>query len=77
MAAMSDTLVRPKTDGPDTDDPGRLAHYIRKDLLADAYVLGMEVEALCGYRWIPSRDPERYPICAPCAALRAAGMTFG
>ena len=30
------------------------------------------VVALCGKKWIPNRDPERYPICQTCADIRKA-----
>jgi Protein of unknown function (DUF3039) len=33
--------------------------------------------ALCGKKWIPNRDPDRYPVCPTCKeiydALKAAG----
>ena len=50
----------------DDGDHERLAHIIRKSDQMRAYVLGEEVEALCGKRWVPSRDPDRYPVCPEC-----------
>lgn len=35
-------------------------------LVLQARVEGFEVEALCGHRWIPSRDPKPLPVCATC-----------
>jgi len=29
------------------------------------------VKALCGKNWIPSRDPEKYPICPTCKEIHA------
>jgi hypothetical protein len=29
-------------------------------------VFGEEVTALCGKRWVPSRDPQRFPVCPTC-----------
>lgn len=52
-----------------TDDPELVAHYISKAEHADAYVFGTEVTALCGYRWVPSRDPEGRPICPECQEI--------
>lgn len=40
--------------------------------LAEAAVEGLEVEALCGHRWVPVRDPRRFPICQAC--VDAAGI---
>lgn len=36
-------------------------------LCLEARVLGLEVEALCGHRLRPSRNPENLPTCAECA----------
>lgn len=74
-------LERPKLDKGDTGDADRHAHYVKKPAgwagsiegyLAQAYVEGLEVEALCGYRWIPSRDPQRFPVCPKCEVIRAS-----
>ncbi len=32
------------------------------------YVLGEEITALCGERFIPTRDPYQYPVCEACRA---------
>lgn len=71
-----DTLERPETRRPDGDDAERRAHIVWDDdnahaVVTEARVLGLEVEALCGYRWIPQRDPERFPLCETCAELAA------
>jgi hypothetical protein len=29
-------------------------------------VMGTPVVALCGKVWVPSRDPEKYPVCPEC-----------
>jgi hypothetical protein len=31
-----------------------------------ARIEGTPLEALCGHRWIPSRDPKQLPLCAKC-----------
>lgn len=33
--------------------------------------LGLEVTALCGYTWVPKRNPEKYDVCEEC--FRIAG----
>ena len=38
-------------------------------LVLEARIHGFAIEALCGKKWVPSRDPERFPICPACAAL--------
>lgn len=51
--------------------PDEVAHMIdQRDPANDvtqAMIDGTEIVALCGYRWIPSRDPHRFPLCRPCA----------
>lgn len=38
-------------------------------IVLEARVLGIELTALCGYKWIPSRDPIKYPICPKCEEM--------
>ena len=47
-------------------DHERFAHIIRKSDEMKGYALGEEVTALCGKKWIPSRDPEKFPVCPDC-----------
>jgi hypothetical protein len=47
-------------------DHERFSHYVAKDKLTEAMVLGTPVVALCGKVWVPSRDPERFPVCPEC-----------
>lgn len=44
----------------------RFSHYARKDQLTEAMVMGTAVVALCGKVWVPSRDPQKYPVCPAC-----------
>jgi len=34
-----------------------------------AYVTGEAITALCGVVFVPTRDPNRYPVCPPCKAV--------
>ena len=47
----------------DEGDHERFSHYVPKDKLTEAMVMGTPVVALCGKVWVPSRDPERFPVC--------------
>jgi hypothetical protein len=59
-------------DSPDTQmsDPGleegKVAHVIPKESHLRGYVLGETVEALCGEKFIPTRDPSKFPMCEGC-----------
>lgn len=50
----------------DTGDHDVFAHYVAKDEVAEAVVMGWPVIALCGKMWVPHRDPSRYPVCPTC-----------
>lgn len=63
----TETLERPAPT--DVDDDQRLTHIVTNEAWELGYLYGQEVEALCGYRWVPSRDPERYPVCQPCVEV--------
>ena len=52
----------------DTDD-NRLSHYVKRDDILRSAVDGVPATALCGKKWIPNRDPERFPVCPKCAEL--------
>ena len=50
-------------------DHERFSHYVPKDKLMEAMVNGTPVIALCGKVWVPSRDPEKYPVCPECKEI--------
>ena len=64
----TDTDVREDRRQVPTDegDHERFSHYVPKDKLTEAMVMGTPVVALCGKVWVPSRDPERFPVCPEC-----------
>jgi hypothetical protein len=66
----TDLLTRPDLQ---EDDGGhdRFAHYVKKEKVVESAVTGKAVRALCGKKWIPSRDPEKYPICPVCKEIYA------
>ncbi|RRD59893.1 DUF3039 domain-containing protein [Leucobacter sp. OH1287] len=50
-------------------DHERFSHYVPKDKIVESAVTGKPVRALCGKKWVPSRDPERFPVCPECKAV--------
>lgn len=72
---MTQTLTETEID-PITGSP-RATHIIvpidERDavaLVTEARIYGFPVQALCGLRFIPERDPKQYPICSKCKELR-------
>ena len=72
---VDERIAPSNTDG----DHERFAHYVgarRKSaeaMVLEARIQGTPVVALCGKKWVPSRDPQRFPVCPECAEL-AKGM---
>jgi len=70
----TDLLTRPSLDENLQEDDGghdRFAHYVKKEKIVESAVTGKAVKALCGKKWTPSRDPEKYPICPTCKEIHA------
>lgn len=65
---MTTDLEQPKVDDPilDDGDHDRFSHIVRKDEAARGYIDGASIEALCGKKWVPSKNPDNYPVCPDC-----------
>ncbi|PYY45672.1 DUF3039 domain-containing protein [Curtobacterium sp. MCLR17_043] len=50
-------------------DHERFSHYVKKDKILQSALSGKPVKALCGKKWIPGRDPEKFPVCRDCKAI--------
>jgi hypothetical protein len=72
MAASTDIDQSTRPTPTDEGDHDRYAHFVPKSELTRALVEGTAVTALCGKRWVPHRDPERYPVCPTCVEIRAS-----
>ena len=66
MSPGTETIEDRRTAPTDDGDHERFSHYVEKDKLTEAMVMGTPVVALCGKVWVPSRDPEKYPVCPEC-----------
>ena len=54
----------------DEGDHDRFAHVVQPaSAVMEAMITGVPCTALCGKRWIPSRDPKRYPVCPICKEI--------
>ncbi len=65
----SSTATDPVVNPVEPGDHERYAHYVRKDKVVESAVMGTPVEALCGKVWVPSRDPEKFPVCPQCKEI--------
>ncbi len=62
---LEDTRTVPTEDG----DHEKFSHFVPKDKLTEAMVMGTPVIALCGKVWVPSRAPEKFPVCPECKEI--------
>jgi len=70
LAPGSQTVVDERTEfRVDEGDHERFSHFVPKDKLTEAMVMGTPVIALCGKVWVPSRDPQRFPVCPECKEI--------
>jgi Protein of unknown function (DUF3039) len=72
---MASTETRPVESDADTGEDDGYAHYARKDEITRAAIEGGTITALCGFRFAPIRDPQRFPVCPRCKEL--AAMLWG
>ena len=79
MAMATDLEVAPvdvtTTVTTDEHDPARCAHIVdgggagAEAIILEARINGLPVVALCGYTWVPHRDPTRLPVCQECVRI--------
>ncbi len=50
-------------------DHERFSHYVKKEKILESAISGKPVRALCGKKWLPGRDPEKFPVCPACKAV--------
>ena len=50
-------------------DHERFSHFVPKDKILESAVTGKPVRALCGKKWTPGRDPEKFPVCPTCKEI--------
>jgi hypothetical protein len=71
-------LLAEDTDTTVSQDEPIFSHIIRGEpgtprtaqaILMEAWVNGTPVTALCGKVWVPSRDPEKHPLCKKCEEI--------
>lgn len=75
MGFSTDTLIRPSLGKTGAGKPER-AHLVGAQggmsgaaAVTNAMVYGTEITALCGYRWVPTRDAEGLKVCEECTVV--------
>lgn len=59
----------PMVDETTESDEPKISHVIHKEDHLRGYVLGEPVLALCGFIFVPSRDPNGYEMCPKCTEI--------
>ena len=76
MGFLSDLLEKTKPADTalsiDEGDHERFSHYVDKNKITESAVAGKPVRALCGKKWIPNRDPQKFPVCPTCKEIHAS-----
>lgn len=63
------TIVDRSTQEVDGHERDRMSHYAKREDILAAAVEGTPITALCGKKWVPSRDPDNYPVCKTCQEI--------
>ena len=85
---MSDLVTTPRDvdlapdEETETGEP-TAAHIVKVGprenaaaVVLEARVMGTPVEALCGFVWVPSRDPKQLPMCEACKGIYGMYRSF-
>ena len=60
----TDLLTKPELQ-IDDGDHDRFSHYVKKEKILESAVSGKAIRALCGKKWVPTRDPEKLTAAEP------------
>jgi hypothetical protein len=78
---VPELVTQPAETRPDVEEvvePGEPsnAHIVKVEpgesavaKVLEARIYGTPVEALCGFVWVPSRDPKQLPLCSKCKSI--------
>lgn len=69
---MVDTLEAQPETKEDLENENKFAHLAEKASVTEGYILGTPVVAICGQIFVPSRDPEKFPLCPICKKIAEA-----
>lgn len=72
LSQLDTQLTDPELEDADpifTHIVERDEHQSASAKITEARVMGTPVTALCGYTWVPSRNPENHPPCEKCVEI--------
>ncbi len=82
---MSNILIDndARLQDPDTElEKGKKAHIVKKKgssgpaAVTEARIMGTPVEALCGFIFVPHRNPKELPLCEQCKEIYDMERSF-
>lgn len=89
MFTMTDLETMPQVDfDTDTDSETETseptsAHIVKAGpgengaaIVLEARIMGTPIEALCGFVWVPSKDPKQLPVCQQCKDIYEMYKSF-
>lgn len=83
IGTTTETVTETVTDRvPATGRPD-CAHIVKVEpgetataKVLEARITGTPIEALCGFVWVPSRDPKQLPLCEECKQIYEVYKSF-
>lgn len=76
-----DVLVRepevvPFDEVETSQEKDKCAHIVKTEpgenaaaKVLEARIHGLVIEALCGFKWVPSKNPSNLPVCEDCKTI--------
>ena len=69
-----ETRIDERMEPAEPGDHDRFAHYVfgrnPQAKVTKSMVTGVPIRALCGKKWVPSRDGSKFPVCPDCTRIK-------
>lgn len=69
MSTMMDERTDERLHVTDDGDHDTFAHYVKKSDFDKALFDGIAITALCGKKWLPTKDFTKFPVCPECKEI--------
>lgn len=70
--SQTELLEKNSTQEADSGESNQFAHYAEKNEVTEAYVFGNPILTMCGKFLVPTRDPNKFPVCPSCKEVMDA-----